>query len=304
MLFRIQLSIYFFILPSFCSYATPDTIYLFSHGIADSQKQALHYIESKNPAKPYIIKGPVVSFNYPDAYEGLIKINRLQTSLAQDNEVLALARTYFAKAKDALKTILVGVSRGASAIINFIALYYTQNVSALVLESPFDCIENVIHELIHTTKLGWIPGMKKNSLSIASLVFCKYKPNGIRPIDLCTHIHKDLPILIICSQEDRLVPFWSSLNIYCALRESGHTNTYILILPHGRHAQLIHHPTQGNIYQQVVHAFYKKFNLPHDPILAQQGELLFSKCQPEIEQVRELYPSHTTPNTKDIHVKR
>ncbi len=282
--------------------------YLFSHGIADSRKQALWYLESVDSRKPYIVKHPLISFNYPDAYDGLFKINRLQSSLAQDNEVSKLAQIFFASINELEKAVLVGVSRGASALVNFEALYGPENVAALVLESPFDCVDSILTELINTAKLSWIPGIKKNGLGIMSFIFCKYKPNGMRPIDLCERIKKDLPILIICSTQDALVPVWSSINLYLALRESGHSHAYILVLPRGNHAKLINDRLHGPLYQQVTHAFYQKFDLPHDPHLANLGAPLLANCQPCAKSLSVFYPSHApTPinqATKDSHAKK
>jgi prolyl oligopeptidase family protein len=277
-----------------------DVYYLFSHGLADSHKQAYKYAESTGK-QPYIIKTPFITFDYPDVSSSIFRINRFKTSLAQDNEISCLAHHYFNETSQK-QSVLVGVSRGASTIINFMGLYNPENVYALILESPFDAVESIVTRLAYETKFGCIPGAKKYGSNLLSFIFCQYKPEGIKPIDQVQKIKKDLPILIICSFEDKLVPVWSSINLYIALRESGHQNAYLLILPEGKHAKLITHTRFGYLYQHIVHAFYCKYDLPHDPYLAQLGMPLFTKlCQPDHQFLYQIYPDYALP--KQLHLK-
>ena len=104
-----------------------------------------------------------------------------------------------------------------------------------------------------------------------SSIFCKYKPNGIRPIDMAPKVRKNLPILIIISAKDGLVPVWSSINLYNELRATGHDHVYLMVFEDGKHAKLINHNAKGSAYRHVAHAFYQKFALPHDPEWAQLG---------------------------------
>ena len=281
-----------------------DCVYLFSHGIADTNKQVLGYTQSDNKTKPYIITNPFVSFDYPDASSSMFRINRTQTSFAQENEIQRLSQVFFSPVMRNKNAVLVGVSRGASVLVNFMGIYNASNVAALILESPFDCVESIVLALTHEKRLSWIPGIKKNGLSIMSFIFCKYNPKGIRPIDLAAHIKQDLPILIICSGTDILVPVWSSINIYKILRESGHYNTYLLILPEGVHAKLINDTKYGSLYQKVTHAFYKKFQLPHDPALAQQGIPYLANCQPDSGSLESWYPSYHAQNSPNERIKK
>ena len=39
---------------------------------------------------------------------------------------------------------------------------------------------------------------------------------------------------------------------------------------------------EGEKYQNVVHAFYKKYDLPYNPEFAKKGNADFKKCQPNI----------------------
>jgi hypothetical protein len=275
--------------------------YFFSHGIGDSHRQAYLYLEKESQKKPYIItkNHPLITFDYADVSNNIFKINRTQTSLAQENEIKRLSQAYFEGVKKDVSSILIGVSRGASTLINFMALHNPENVAALILESPFDCVENILSSLIHETKLAWIPGFKRHSVGMLSFVFCKYRADGARPMDLAPAIRPDLPILIVCSAQDNLVPVWSSINLYSLLRQSGHENTYLLLLPEGGHAKLITNTIYGSLYQHVTHAFYQKFQLPHDESFAKLGIPFFSICQPNPSTLQFLYPNYskTTRNT-------
>lgn len=253
--------------------------------------------------------GPWVSFDYPDVSQGLFRLNRLATSLAQENEIQALANAYSGHDLAACPSILMGVSRGASAIINFVAHYNPTTVHALVLESPFDCVESIACNLIHSNGLSWVPWLQRNALTLMSMVFCKYKPNGIRPKDRAGLIRSELPILIICSAQDALVPVWSSINVYLLLRESGHHNTYLYIVPSGKHAQLITHAQHGTTYCQITHAFYQKFGFEHDPLLAMQGRPLLDAAQPSKNQLARWYPPYALetenkPNPREAKNKK
>lgn len=273
--------------------AQSEVTYLFSHGLSDSHKQVNNYTQTVNQKKPYIIQNPYISFDYPDVGKGLFKLNRLQTSLAQDNEIQRLAQIFFSSCNKESRVVLVGVSRGASTIINFMGLCNAQNVCALVLESPFDCIESIMQRMINETSWGCIPGIRKNYGSFMSFVFCKYNPYGIRPIDMVAKIRKDLPILIICSLSDKLVPVWASINLYQALRESGHEHTHLLVLPEGIHGKLIKHEHYSAWYQNVTHAFYKKYQLPHNSQYAERGaHLLDNLCQPPVNDLVTFYPDY------------
>jgi len=129
---------------------------------------------------------------------------------------------------------------------------------------------------MHQLNLGWLPHSYGQSL--VESIFRRYKRDGISPIAILSQI-PDIPILIICSKEDKTVPFLSSVEIYKNLRALGHQHTHILIMDRGKHARMLHN-VDGHIYQSVVHAFYKKYNLPYDPAIAMAGEEFFACCQP------------------------
>jgi len=271
--------------------------YIFSHGIADSgEAQASRYMKDPaHPQRPYIIPQNTVTFDYPAASTTLCKVNRCEVSLAQDHEINHLAEYFYASLTPGSPVIMVGVSCGASCILNFMGRYQPKEVAALVLESPFANADNIVNHLLHQKGLAWVPGAKHAGHALLCNIFTKYKKEGIKPIQSVNRIGSTLPIMLICTLEDPLVPAWSTMLLYYALRSRGNPNVYILIIPHGAHAKLINHPTIGPLYQRVVHAFYKEYHFPHDPNIARAGKALLYECQPSLQELKPYIPSYALP---------
>lgn len=275
---------------------TPLT-YIYSHGIADNQNQAFLYTRI-NPSSPNPIINnqdhTLVTFDYPDAGQGMIypkietmsdlfnlmdhlktisyKVNRSQTSFAQENEIQAL--------DDAQKDInspkiLVGASRGASTILTWLGTKpheETKNIKAIVLESPFGSMDDIVRNILGES-LYQYPQARSLGHNIVRFIFSQYKKRGISPLSVAANIPKDIPILIICSKEDSRVPAWSSENIAQALKEAGHPMIHCVTLERGTHSKIINGP-DGQTYRNAVHAFYQKYGLDRNPEWAEAGKCL------------------------------
>ena len=264
---------------------------LFSHGIADTYKQAFLYAKSyiyegkKYTNDRYLFPCPFVTFNYPDATETIIRVNYKETSFGQPNEIERLHSAYDKAKKwafnrwDDCNIILFGLSRGASNLGIFAGTRTLEHVKAIILESPYYTMGEVIANMLQKNNLGWVP--LSYGESVAEFIFKKYDRYGKSPATTVENIPSDMPILIVCSKEDGLVPYASSINVYKKLLNSGHKHVYILILDHGQHAKILS-GQDGQKYQSVVHAFYKKYNLPYDSSSAEEGENILLFCQPQI----------------------
>lgn len=277
-----------------------EIVYLFAHGLYTDQKLAHYYAQMpdvkthiqnnqlsmqtksgythtwllQNPSDDlfWIIKNPFYSFNFPDALRGF---DGNQTSLAQENEIQTLANEY-EKIKHQ-KIILVGMSRGASTILNFLGTHASNSVIAAVIESPFDSIVETLNSLCKIAGVNWVPSIIR--LTSPNLFFGKYDSNGVFPIKVAHNINKDIPLLIIASSEDTLIPAANSASIYLKLRELGHQHAYFLLLNKGSHGFLFENDDAW-IYFNTVHAFYKKYNLPYNQTFAAQGDAILAQCQP------------------------
>jgi len=265
-------------------YGTPqnqDTIYIFSHGLADSYKQAFAFIkdtsqrEPNAPIKPYVIDGPCVIFNYPDAQEIMARMLRVRfakTSMGQKNEIETFAQAHeYAKQQGQKNMVFVGLSRGAAVIINYLAdtHYDTSDVKAVVLESPFDSFDGVLGDIFAAHP--WLAATVKTAAAYG-IPFFKYHKAGKQPIDSAATVRKDLPILIVSSQEDGTVPATGTRRLYDKLRATGHHNTHLLRLEKGQHSKLLHADGNGDTYYTATHAFYARYGLPHDAAAAKKGQ--------------------------------
>jgi fermentation-respiration switch protein FrsA (DUF1100 family) len=91
---------------------------------------------------------------------------------------------------------------------------------------------------------------------IFSYIFPRYKWTGLKPLDFVQAIPKDIPILLICSTSDALVPSSTTIKLYNALLNAG-CQAYLVVLNVGSHAKLFL-SDDWPLYKKAVHAFYKK----------------------------------------------
>lgn len=263
---------------------------LFSHGIADTQLQAYKYAQitpNGIPNDNYLINNQhhiLISFNYPDAGKS-IHINRKETSLAQENEVKALHEAH-GNIHHKNGIVGLGVSRGASAFIVWLGTHpdesKIQNIRALVLESPFDSIDSVLRYIIGE-KLYKSPRIRAFCHGLVSFIFSKYDKNYITPFEAASKVPLNIPILIICSEEDTRVPADLSKKLYDELVRTGHPNVHFIKIKHGSHGKLIE-GADSETYRNVVHSFYKKYGLPHHEEYAQLGQAILDASQPARDQ--------------------
>lgn len=246
----------------------PVTIY--SHGYMCNKYTAKVFhrtVESGNwwNSSAHII-GPLVSFNYCDSS------NPLLTNLGQEDDI---ERLHLA-CKNYNKVVLAGTSRGAATIVNYLATHKPTNIIGVVLESPFDHIDNVAQYVLSNLK---IKNVKNTQNMIQSFWFRNVDPNGIQPIKVAHDIPKEIPILFICTKGDSLIHHSSTANIYDAIKKAGHTNAHLLTCDHGAHGMIMW-SKDGKLFRNVVHAFYKHYNLPCHETWAQYGLDRFVQCQP------------------------
>ncbi len=124
-------------------------ITLFAHGVIDTGKQVYAYVKSYRDRKgkvhrnkKFIIEGPAATFNFPDA-----KWSVWKTDLGQQRDIQALSNAYKELiTKYSNPIILMGLSRGASAIVTYVAQEKPKQVAALVLISPYDSIQGTIQD--------------------------------------------------------------------------------------------------------------------------------------------------------------
>lgn len=249
--------------------------FVFAHGLGGDEKQARFYYRDSQ----VISDANVEAFRFPCAYKKE-EHDKTNCSLAQKREIDALSSVCNSISQD---KVLVGVSMGATTILNYVGTKKTENIRALIVECPFDHIARVVRNQSIFTRLmpEWIC-FKIIQLSVAR----QFTGDGPHARDSVKNIPKNIPVILIHSKEDKLIPISSSRNIYTLLVESGHKDVYLLELPEGAHADCISSNVSRHLYETGVHAFYKKYNLPHDKHLAARGVPVLAQCQPTIEEVK------------------
>jgi len=245
-----------------------EIVTVYSHGYMCNKWFAKFFhtdIKHPNKANPHaFILGHMESFNYADWF------NPFLCRLGQGDDIERLHEA----CKKHAKVIIVGTSRGAAAIANYLGTYKPTNIMGVVLESPFDDGNNVADNVMAQCPITDKEGAKK---TMTQLFFSNYDPAGMQPIKAAPHINTQIPMLIICSESDGLIPASSTINLYNALRASGHTRVHLLVCKYGSHGRILW-SKDGKTFKNVVHAFYKQYNLPYHELWAQEGLERFQEC--------------------------
>ena len=268
--------------------------FLYSHGLFDNHTQAFWFVKNSPQGienKYYVMDGEIVTFDYEDVTPWFWRTDFTQVSMAQTNEIMHMKKIFddtqllLEQEQQNTDMILMGVSRGAAVILNFMSLFNPEQVKALILEAPFDSSATIAKSMVKNLNLHWIPGMKSMSHNVLSFLFVRHKRDGIQPINSVALIKKELPIFLACSLTDWVVPASSTIALYKKLIETGHTHVYLFIADESKHSKIIF-GQYGEQYAQAVHAFYKKYNLPYDPALALAGKPILDRCQPSIGKLQ------------------
>lgn len=259
--------------------------YIFAHGLGATQEQASLFLPNTNSNK-WLINKPLVVFDFPDAKNNAMEYHSSHVNLGQEVDISRLRDT-FDRAKAELldhRFVFAGISRGSATVINYVASYQPDGVAALVLESPFDTLSNVIKHLLKRFHISWLPFSKQIALRLAKNSFPLLDIQGLFPLNVIHRIQSHIPIIIIHSCRDRTISVNSSRNLYKSLVLAGHPHVYFLELASGDHGKLVY-SIESDLYAAVLHAFYKKYGLPHVTHLAHNGENMLKYCQPNLEEI-------------------
>ena len=253
---------------SFCQIRDikPDqTINIFSPGFFE--KRSVSTQQAARYAKNNILQEPYTTCTYND--------NRLQANFGQTNDIKTLFKTYTDYCNNDIdqRVILTGISRGASTLFNFIGTHNPKNIGAIVAESPFATLDDVIQHTLNIWHIGWLPNAITTALM--KIKYPAYDPHGIQPITSISEKNNNIPILIVCSIQDTAIPYTSSMRLAQKLKDTEHENVYLLVLMQGAHGFLSYQEK----FQHVAHAFYARYNLPYNKKLAEQGITILEGCR-------------------------
>jgi pimeloyl-ACP methyl ester carboxylesterase len=260
-------------------------VYLFAHGLAATKKQVdilyNRFREESTDAliynKHWLIDNErfaVHAFNFDDALNdnGGMNFKRHKVNLGQSADLAAFDAAYKDIPHDQ-DVVLFGLSRGAETILNY-GPHLGSNVKAIILESPFDTLLSIVKSIARRMYLPYNRHTRPFFLSAMKYWFPALDMKGIVPIKSVEFFPLDIPILFVHSAQDSVVSINSSRRLYGALRSRGHNNVYLLELPEGSHGKIIRGAC-AQTYCSVVHAFFKKYNLPHDEQRAVDGDSFF-----------------------------
>lgn len=211
-------------------------------------------------------------------------------NVGQKDDIAAYAKTYERHIANYPNTdvILYGDSRGAATTLNFIATHKPRQVKAAVLEGAFDAMPHVMKHCLYSDKEA---SVEKRLTGTLSLLMRRYKKNAPSPYDYAERITDEIPLLLVTSLKDWIVPPQCTFRLYARLKERGFNNVHILVLERATHpCYMLDDAQDRELYETVVHAFYKHYNLPHNAAKAAAGAFTFGWTQPSADELKALYP--------------
>lgn len=180
-------------------------------------------------------------------------INRIDSDMGHDKDVEVIFKQIPQK-----RFVAYGMCRGGSALIHTIAKHNPEHLKALVIEAAYASYPKLFYGLLSSYGLS-----TKYAESFAKFLFPAYQARSLSCQKLIPLIkNKDLPILILHSKDDAVIPFAHSLMLYKAFKENGFKNVYLVELQ-GKHAYGIRDDQKA--YLTAVHSFYQKHDLPYEP---------------------------------------
>lgn len=247
----------------------PLTDYTQIRGINPNISQAKRYLDR------HIFHGPSIFFVHND--------NRRVFNFGQDTDQANIDFIYHQAADK--NVIFHGLCRGATAILGWMQHYESStNVRAIILESPAVSLKAACHDTGMCYGNSAITGVLTHAL--LSFYYPNYdsqkaeKQKEIEPL----HIAKDVPIFIGNIKQDTVTSDKTVTTLVKELRKKSQNPIYYFICddPTLVHAQL----SKSKTYQQAVNAFLKKYNLPCDETLAEQGKELLENARLYAEKLK------------------
>jgi pimeloyl-ACP methyl ester carboxylesterase len=247
---------------------------IFAHGIVDGPSQINRFNQAiatnEKDSVSFLDATDATGFGLNYGIFMLTKlfgkhVNRSKMYMAQSPDINSLHKFIELKCKPDNEIILYGCSRGAATILNYLQARDNQDIKAVVL----DACPASMHEAIQPTLIKYGINPSK-ALSIFTTLFPKYpKVNPITPLGSIKNIkNKNLPILLIHSLDDTVVPFEHGLMLYQEFINNGFQNVHFVSIPSGKHSFLLQGTKSKEPYLRAVHSFYKKYNLPFNEFFA------------------------------------
>lgn len=228
---------------------------LFCHGIISNENQLNLYpsqllpfsssfnFEDAQATKGYNVNNIIFKicnlFNKP--------VNRAYMHMGYGNDIQTLQSNINPKEQ----TILYGLSRGGSTIINYLAQHNPSNITGMILEATPCDVVNAVQSIQYATGIPFAPTRFLQEIVFKS-AFPSYKLKTNATIDRIQNIkNKELPILIIHSQDDTRVHISSSWKLYAKFKNLGFKKVYLCELTTGKHGFYTQGPCQHNMHNAI-----------------------------------------------------
>jgi len=258
-----------------------NTLFLASRGYAKSNVPTLgDYLELTRDAGA-VIEGhmlikdnlihdaPCITFDYPD--------DPLYFNFGQTLDVSCLQTVWnhIIHKKNNPSIIAIGDCRGGKALLNFATTRPAQ-LKAMILMSPFISDKDLIDQ-IAKNHIKWLPWSNRILFNFFRFYFPSFDPNQDDLIEKIHKIDPALPIFIGHRKNDFLVSNTSLKNLLQMLRKTGNKDLYLLIVSddNATHSRISPIPD----LQYAANAFLAAYELPHNPELAQKGQLLLEQAK-------------------------
>lgn len=168
--------------------------------------------------------------------------------------------------------VLWGASRGAATTFNALAYYknHYKNVSLVIVEGCYDSVFNTLSDRM--TPFAKKLGMHKKIHSLIGM-FTDYNPFGISPLKSVATFPEHIPVVFVTSKIDKVVPPQRTWHLARTLAARAKNDVYLIELSNSTHkGYTVDDDDDIRLYQNGLHAIYKKYNLPHIPEYACQYE--------------------------------
>ncbi len=186
------------------------------------------------------------------------------------------------------KCLIFASSQGAATALNYLAMHYKgTKIKGLVLEGPLMSGNSTIHHTMNSKLAGKFSKIGKFPLSrywlpyAAKIAFPWYAPSGTQAIKNLKNIPKDIPIVIIHSNNDHQVPFDDACALYYGLRKNGNNNVYFLRFNADAHL--------NTLYLNKAVVGQLRLILKNHDLIDQDGEKMDLEVQPDALQYQSQY---------------
>ena len=220
---------------------------------------------------------PCFSFDYPHTPRYL---NLGQT---KDIECLKTAWDEIVHKNPHANIVGIGDCRGSKALLEF-ATEQPDKLKALVLMAPFISLQELARHI--ASNYLHFPYSDKLLQSFMRYTLPSVNFDQDNLADRLPLINNKLPIFIAHRMDDAVISYHDIQLLVNSLKKSGNKDVYLVEVtdnasPHSR----LSHITE---VQQALNAFYAKYNLPHNPTLAQEGEELLEKAHTAAQSMNSL----------------